>query len=173
MTNLRLLRILIPLMTLVAASAVADTAAGACRAALRPLLLQSPPDLLALREVQALCAAEAEAGDPDAMYQSALFHLGLLDWDVEAAIPMIQTAARQGVPEAQYWLAWQYEEGPLLQNDTELSLQWYELAGDNAHRLALDRLADAYQDGELGLQANHRKAAEMRARAERCKDKSG
>ena len=170
MANLRFLRILI---LLIAASAVADTASATCREALRPLLLQSPPEQSALREVQALCAAAAEAGDADALYQSALFHLGLLDWDVDTAIPMIQTAAREGVPEAQYWLAWQYEEGPLLPNDAELALQWYELAGDHEHRLALDRLANAYQNGELGLQANHRKAAEMRARAERCKDKNG
>lgn len=148
----------------------AAAVAGDCRAALRPLILQSPPDQPALRQVQALCADEAERGDPDALYQSALFHLGLLDWDVDAAIPMIQSAARQGVPEAQYWLAWQYEDGPLLPNDQELALQWYETAGNAEHRLALDRLADAYQNGELGLVANNRKAAEMRARAERCKD---
>jgi len=173
MANLRLVRIIIPLIALVVASAATDAVAGACREALRPLLLQTPPDQAALRDARKLCAAESEAGDADALYQSSLFHLGLLDWDVDAAIPMIQTAAREGVPEAQYWLAWQYEEGPLLPNDTELALQWYGLAGDNEHRLALDRLAGAYQNGELGLQANHRKAAEMRARAERCKDEKG
>lgn len=155
------------------ATAVAAPVPGTCRAVLRPLLLQSSPDQATLREVQLLCAAEAEAGDAGALYQSSLFHLGLLDWDVDKALPMIQSAARQGVPEAQYWLAWQYEAGPLLPNDAELALEWYELAGDNEHRLALDRLATAYQNGELGLGANYRKAAEMRARAERCKDKNG
>lgn len=140
---------------------------------LQPLLLDNPPERSSLLRAQAVCAAEADSGDPDATYQSALFHLGLLDWDVETALPMIHDAADRGVAEAQYWLAWQYDEGPLLSNDSALALQWYELAGDNEHRLALDRLADAYRDGDLGLEPSTRKAAEMRARAERCKDQSG
>lgn len=168
MKNLRPAVLLIPLLAVF----VTGPALAECRAILRPLMLENPPDQAALRAAQTLCAAEAETGDADALYQGALFHLGLLGWDVDAAIPMIQTAASEGIPEAQYWLAWQYEEGPLLPNDQQLALRWYELAGDNEHRLALDRLAAAYQNGELGLAANTRKAAEMRARAERCKDKN-
>lgn len=147
--------------------------AGECRAILRPLILQSSPDRSALLEAQKICRAEADGGDADAVYQLSLFHLGLLDWDADKAIPMIQTAARAGVPEAQYWLAWQYEAGPLLPNDEQLALEWYELASRRDHRLALDRLATAYRDGELGLSVNGRKAAELRARAERCKDRRG
>ena len=169
MISLRLVSIALvfPLLSAPAAGA------GDCRAALQPLLLENPPDADALAEVRVVCEREAIAGDADALYQSALLHLGPIDWDVNAAIPRILSAADAGVPEAQYWLAWQYEEGPLLANDPGRALYWYEIAGDNEHRLALDRLATAYQNGELGLAPSVRKAAEMRARAERCKDQSG
>ena len=160
--------LLIPVVSLVATTAMA----GECREALRPLMLQTPLNQPALREVQVLCTAEAEAGDADALYQSALLHLGLLDWDADKAIPMIESAAHQGVPEAQYWMAWQYEEGPLLPNDAQRALHWYELAGDSEHRLALGRLADAYENGELGLTANAIKAIGFRARVRQCKDKN-
>lgn len=139
--------------------------AGECRALLRPLLLQAELDNMRLRAVRELCADEAEVGDPDALYQSALFHLGLLEWSPDAAIPMIRAAAVQGVPEAQYWLAWQYDEGPLLPNDRGVALRWYEAAGEGEHRLALQRLATAYRHGELGVVPDMRKAAMLRARA--------
>lgn len=163
---MRFLTILVPMLSLASASA----AAAGCRETLRPLLLQTPPDPVAVRAAHALCTGEAASGDSDAVYRSALLHLGLLDWDVAAAIPMMRTAARRGVPEAQYWLAWQYEEGPLLPDDRRLALRWYRQAAANEHRLALDRLAVAYRRGELGLDAEARKAVEMRARAERCRN---
>lgn len=165
------MRFVIALLSIVLGASVA--AAGECRGALRPLLTQNPPNATALVGVRTLCRAEAEAGDADSMYQLALFFLGLGEWDVDAAIPLIRGAADAGVPEAQYWLAWQYEEGPLLVNDRERARFWYERASDNDHRLALSRLAAAYRYGELGLRADSRKAAEMRARAERCQNRSG
>lgn len=166
MFSMRFAPVVIPLLAL----AAAQVRAGECRDSLRSLLLQNPPHRDAVQDARQLCAAAAEAGDADALYQSALFSLGLLEWDVDAAIPLIREAAGLGVAEAQYWLAWQYEEGPLLPNDAALALQWYERAGDNDHRLALDRLATAHRDGELGLEPSARRAAEMWARAERCKD---
>jgi TPR repeat protein len=148
----------------------APAAAGECRALLRPLMLQAELDDARLMEVRELCVAEADAGDADALYQSSLFYLGLLEWSPDDAIPMISAAAVRGVPEAQYWLAWQYDEGPLLPNNAELALRWYEAAGDGEHRLALERLATAYQNGELGVPPDARKAAVLRARAERCRN---
>ena len=72
------------------------------------------------------------------------------------------------MPEAQYWLAWQREAGPLLPNDIALAKQWYQRAADAEHRLALQRLADAHEKGELGLSKDARLASLYRARAERC-----
>jgi TPR repeat protein len=169
MTSMRRRWFSIPLLLLIAGSADA----GDCRAVLRPLMMQNPPDRAALIEAQALCRAEADAGDADSLYQSSLLHLGLLDFDVDRALPLIEAAARSEVSEAQYWLAWQYDSGPLLPDNPELAREWYERAGANEHRLALSRLAFAHGSGELGFAVDARKAAEYRARAERCKNDSG
>jgi TPR repeat protein len=142
--------------------------AGQCRAALRPLLLQAKPDQERLARARHICRAEADAGDPEAAYQLSFFYLGLVTWDVEEATSIILTAAETGVSEAQYWLAWQYETGPLLPNDSSRALRWYEVAAENEHRLALARLAVAYENGELGLEVDGRRASLLRARAARC-----
>ncbi len=139
-----------------------------CREALRPVLLQANPDRALLPDIQSLCEQQANAGDPDALYQLSLLHLGLSDWQPDKAVPMIRRAAGRGVPEAQYWLAWQRESGPLLEDDAELALHWYQQAADQEHRLALDRLADVYANGELGVAANVKQASQYRARAARC-----
>lgn len=148
------------------------SAAGECRELLRPLLLQETPDLTELHVIQEICEREANGGDSIAEYQLSLFYLGLTDWNVDKAVPLIVSAANRGVPEAQYWLAWQYDAGPLLPDDMAMARSWYEMAGENDHRLALQRLAEAYQKGELGLPVDARKASLLRARAAKCKNKS-
>jgi len=148
-------------------------AAGECRVLLKPLLLQAQPDVADLQSVKGICQEEATLGDAESEYQLALFYLGLTDWDVDKALPLILNAAGNGVSEAQYWLAWQYDEGPLLPDDVERARHWYERAGENDHRLALQRLADAYQAGDLGLQVDGRKASVLRARAAKCENNSG
>ena len=147
--------------------------AGECQQAIRPLLLQTTPDPESLEIVRGLCAQQAEAGDPDALYQLSLLYLGLIDWDPDRATPMIQQAAEAGVPEAQYWLAWQYEAGPLLTDDHAVALQWYRVAGEGDHPMALHRLADAHERGELGLPVDREKAMTLRARAEACERDGG
>lgn len=143
--------------------------AGECRNALRPLLLSTTPDPGALQAVRATCQAEADAGDAVALYELALFHLGLNgEWQPQEAIPLIRDAATAGVPEAQYWLAWQYEAGPLLEHDQALALSWYQRAANANHRLAVARLASAYAGGELGLARDPLKAAEYKAREAQC-----
>lgn len=144
--------------------------AGECRGLLRPLLLQETPEASELHVVREICQKEVDGGDPDAEYQLSLFYLGLIDWNVDKAVPLIMGAAQSGVPEAQYWLAWQYDAGPLMPNDIGLARRWYEMAGENDHRLALQRLADAYQNGDLGLPADAKKASAFRARASKCQN---
>jgi TPR repeat protein len=154
-------------LTLLAAAFGA--AAGDCRAALRPLLLDATPDANSLSATRALCRREAEAGSADARYQLALFHLGLAgEWQPEMAIPLIRDAAAQGVSEAQYWLAWQYEAGPLLPRDEAIALGWYQRAANADHRLAIGRLAQAYDHGELGLPRDPLLATQYRARQSQC-----
>jgi TPR repeat protein len=145
--------------------------AGECRTLLNPLLLTLEPDPDRLAEVRALCAAEAGAGDADALYQLALFQLGLNgEWAPEEATVKVAAAATAGVPEAQYWMAWQRETGTLLAADVDEALRWYQLAADAEHRLALVRLAEAYAAGELGLPVDAREAEGYRARAAACVD---
>jgi len=146
--------------------------AGECRELLRPLLLQETPDLTELHAIQEICQREANGGDSIAEYQLSLFYLGLTDWNVDKAVPLILSAAHSGVPEAQYWLAWQYDTGPLLPDDIAMARHWYEMASENDHRLALQRLAEAYQHGDLGLTVDTRKASLLKARAAKCENKS-
>jgi len=154
---------------LIALVASQPAAAGQCRGQLRPLLLDPAPAAASLQNVRAICRAEADAGDADSLYQLALFHLGLGgEWQPEAAIPMIREAAAAGVPEAQYWLAWQYEAGPLLDHDEAAALGWYQRAANANHRLAIGRLAQAYEAGELGLPRDPLRAAEYKARQAQC-----
>lgn len=147
------------------------SAAGECRSQLRPLLTAQDPAPEALARVRSLCAAEADTGSADALYQLSFFSLGLGgNWQPAEAIPLIRTAATAGVTEAQYWLAWQTESGPELPHDPATALGWYEKAAAGNHRLALMRLADAFERGELGLQVDARKALTLRAQVRRCEE---
>ena len=87
-------------------------------------------------------------------------------------LPLIRSAADQGVTEAQYWLAWQSESGPELPHDPAIALGWYEKAAAGRHRLALQRLATAWERGELGLPVDARKAMEYRAQIRRCEEEN-
>lgn len=158
--------------TLLTAAWVSSPAlAGECRAQLRPLLLSAEPEAERLAQVHDLCNREAAAGDADAGYQLAFFHLGLAGrWEPEQGIPLIRRAAEAGVPEAQYWLAWQSESGAQLGRDERAALQWYERAAAGRHKLALIRLADAYEKGELGVVPDARKVLALRAQIRRCEE---
>jgi len=147
--------------------------AGICRSELHPLLLQAEPDATALAAVRTVCETEANAGDADATYQLALFHLGLGgEWSPAEAIPLIRSAAERNVSEAQYWLAWQSESGPELPHDQAAALEWYQRAAANRHRLALERLATASERGELGLPIDEKQALKLRAQIRKCQDEN-
>jgi TPR repeat protein len=155
------------LLALAGAAQAAD-----CRSVVRPLVLSASPDPASLAAAREQCTAEAEAGSADARFQLAFFSLGLGGvWAPEAAIPLIREAAGAGVSEAQYWLAWQSEEGPLLPNDAATAVGWYQRAAEGKHRLALDRLARAYEKGELGLTPDPREALRLRAQIRQCDDR--
>lgn len=147
--------------------------AGVCRSELQPLLLQAQPDAAALAAVRSTCETEASAGDADASYQLALFHLGLGgNWSPTEAIPLIRSAAERDVSEAQYWLAWQSESGPELPHDEAVALDWYQRAAAGRHILALERLAVAWEQGQLGLRVDQKKALQMRAQIRKCEEEN-
>ncbi|MEO8444112.1 MAG: hypothetical protein ABI567_03790 [Gammaproteobacteria bacterium] len=147
--------------------------AGDCRTLLHPLLLSSAPETAELARVRAVCATESDQGDAEATYQLALFSLGLGGhWQPDEAVPLIRAAADRGVSEAQYWLAWQSESGPVLPHDPAVARDWYQKAAAGRHRLALQRLAEAAERGELGLPVDSRKAMEYRAQIRRCDEEN-
>ena len=147
--------------------------AGICRSELRPLLLQAEPEAAALAAVRTICETEANAGDADSTYQLALFHLGLGgEWNPAEAIPLIRSAAERDISEAQYWLAWQSESGPELPHDQAVALGWYQRAAAGRHRLALERLATAWERGELGLPVDARQALRLRAQIRKCEEEN-
>jgi TPR repeat protein len=161
------MRAILPTLLLLALASPA--LAGECRSDLRPLLLSPDPDPAALQSTRRLCQTQADDGDADAVYGLALFELGLGgEWRPDRAIPRMIDAADRGVPEAQYWLAWQYETGPLMPHDQEIALGWYRRAANASHRLAIARLAQAYEAGELGLPRDSLLAAEYRAKQQQC-----
>ena len=176
LTDLMFDRHVLPIVVGIFALALITTGYGQesspvrCRDALRPVLLQSNPDHALLPDILRMCEGQARAGDPDALYQLSLLYLGLIDWQPDKAIPMIRSAADSGISEAQYWLAWQHESGPLLDNDAEQALYRYLQAGEQEHRLALNRLAGVYENGELGVPVDTKRASQYRARAARCKN---
>lgn len=162
-------RLALPLLLL----AMLPAFAGECRAKLRPLLLSATPPAAELAEVRSLCEAESRAGDPDATYQLSFFYLGLGGhFDAPVAIPLIRQAAEEGVSEAQYWLAWQSEAGPELAHDPVVALAWYRKAAGQRHRLALQRLAIAYERGELGLEPDVTEALALRAQIRKCEEEA-
>ncbi len=81
--------------------AAMTSSAGECRGLLRPLLLQQTPDDNNLAAIREICQTEADAGDPDSEYQLSLFYLGLSEWNVDKAVPLIVNSAQSGVSEAQ------------------------------------------------------------------------
>jgi hypothetical protein len=143
--------------------------ASQCRAALRPLLLAHEPAPDTIESVRAQCRREADTGSADAAYQLGTMDLGLGGhFDQAEATSLIQDAAGRNVPEAQYWVAWQHEAGPYLAHDAALARDWYLKAAALNHKLAIARLADAYEKGELGLPVDAKEAAKYRALQARC-----
>lgn len=142
--------------------------AADCRTDVRALLVQSAPDPDAVTAARALCGRASELGDPLATYHLALLDLGPDGWQPDRAADLITSAAEAGVPEAQYWLAWQFDTGPLLPDDPAAARRWYEAAASQSHRLALLRLAEIYERGELGAPVQPRLAAEFRQRGAQC-----
>lgn len=162
---------MLPRLTLLTLALLAGAAAlaGECRTTLRPLLLQQNPDADKLAAVRKVCEREAAGGDADATYQLSFFYLGLGgNFEPDKGVPLIKDAASRDVSEAQYWMAWQSEAGPFLEHDNAVAVGWYEKAAAARHRFALQRLAEAYEKGEIGLPVDLHKAQGYRAQIRKC-----
>jgi uncharacterized protein len=112
------------------------------------------------RSVFDLCAAEAAQGDAEAMYFVSFFYFGFdgFERDESRGIALTRSAAEKGYAQAQYWMGWQHEMGGHLQQDHSAARLWYGRSAAAGFCMASHRIARAYRNGELGLQANPAKA---------------
>ncbi|WP_227369154.1 tetratricopeptide repeat protein [Halomonas sp. M20] len=112
----------------------------------------------------------AEAGHVDALsvYGHMLFHRGMTSQDKAKGARYVLQAAQNGDPHAQYQAARIYEFGcAQYPCRDDHAVTWYARAGDSGHPLAAERLARAYDSGELGLSADAQRSAYWQALADR------
>ncbi|WP_110685534.1 tetratricopeptide repeat protein [Salinicola aestuarinus] len=105
----------------------------------------------------------ADAGHLPArsLYGRVLLHRGVSAKDKSTGARYVLQAAREGDLNAQYQAGRIYELGcTQYQPNLHHAVTWYARAGDNGHSLAADRLATAYQFGELGLPCDPSRAEE-------------
>ncbi len=78
----------------------------------------------------------------------------------------LQRAAEQGDMKAQFQMGRIYEKGfeTYFQPSNQKSLAHYQLAADQGHVLAISRMQDAYEKGELGLPENQQLAQQWHAK---------
>ena len=78
--------------------------------------------------------------------------------DYEAAYSELQPYARQGDPEAQFFIGRMYANGtPVPQSDPE-AVRWYLLSAEQGYTLAQDSLGSMYFNG-YGIPQNYQEAA--------------
>ena len=114
----------------------------------------SHPDWkIALRELTPL----AEFGHAGAKYFLSFVYVYAYDFveiDVGRAHRLTHEAAEDGYLQAQVQLGVAYERGFIGEPDFSKAIYWYERAAVGGSSLAADRLAQAYTNGELGVEAN-------------------
>jgi TPR repeat protein len=139
-----------PLLAIVLAFS-SGSFAGECKKAVEPLLNDGSLDCAAT--YFEICEAEADEGQPEALYYLSFFYFGLpgIEPDSKKGVEAVRTSAELGYGLAQYWMGWQHEVGTHLPQDSALAVSWYKRAAGSEEWLAYERLAKAYRNGELGL----------------------
>lgn len=112
------------------------------------------PDKARMQEAFSLWRKLAERGDAKAMYYLSAVYFqgipGLVEVDDNTALSWLEKSAAKGLPEAQFNLAWQYENGMKIKQDSERALLLYENAAGQGYSLAISRLIRVFTNGELG-----------------------
>lgn len=112
------------------------------------------PDVESMPEAVELWKKLAGQGDSKAMYylSAAYFNgvAGLVEADDKMALGLLEKAAENGLPEAQFSLGWQYESGTKVDRDPERAFRFYESAARQGYTLAMSRLIRVFSEGELG-----------------------
>ena len=98
----------------------------------------------------------AEAGHPQA--QALLGYILDKAEDNEAAVRYYRMAADQGNAEGAYWLAALYANGEGVPKDYPEAFRWFLVAAEAGYGPAIDVVANAYLNGELGQTRDRAKA---------------
>ncbi|WP_148253204.1 tetratricopeptide repeat protein [Aidingimonas lacisalsi] len=112
----------------------------------------------------------ADAGHTAALslYGHMLFHRAISPQDRAKGAHYVLQAAQSGDGGAQYQAGCIFEHGctqyPCRHDH---AVTWYARAGEAGHSLAARRLADAYQDGGLGLPVDNEKSRYWKMLADR------
>ena len=114
-----------------------------------------------------------------AEHSAAQYHLGVLhfyglggaEFDQYKGISLFRQSAEAGYHVAQAFMGFAAENGDdvFVAKDEAVALEWYQKAAQANHCVAIRRLEQAYQNGELGLSVNEDKAAEWRQRRDSCR----
>lgn len=120
------------------------------------------PDMAKMPEAIALWERLADRGDKKAMYYlSAAYFRGIPDLvavDDKKGVGLLQKAAENGLPEAQFSLGWQYESGAKVARDPESAFRLYESAARQGYSLAVSRMIRVFSNGELGKSVDAKQA---------------
>ena len=115
----------------------------------------------------------AQEGDTRALYHLGImnmFGIGGAEFEQNLAMQRIRAAADAGYAQAQSYLGFVAEngDGALARRGDEVALSWWRKGAQGNHCVAIRRMAKAYRNGELGLEADAAKAAEWAAREAGC-----
>jgi len=88
--------------------------------------------------------------------------------DLSRGFNLIKEAAERGYTPAMTLLAANYEYWPPVKNE-QMAFAWYSRAALAGEQVAMERLAEAYEKGEVGLEKSPKDAAWWRARIQQKK----
>jgi TPR repeat protein len=109
-------------------------------------------------KAMALLRPSADAGH--ARSQSLLAYiLNQAEFNDEA-VAYYRKAAAQGEPDGEYGLGSLYAAGEGVKRDPAEARKWITRAAEHGHAAAINSLAQAYMDGELGIDETQRNGAE-------------
>lgn len=97
-----------------------------------------------------------------AMYASSRAPKGQ---DLAEAVRLYRLSASQGYVDAMFPVAYAFEYGISVERDSRSALDWYRRSAELGVWQAMERLATAYEQGELGLASDPSLAEEWRSKA--------
>jgi TPR repeat protein len=115
----------------------------------------------------------AQAGDTRANYHMGIMNMygiGGAKFEQLLGIGNVRIAAENGYPIAQSLMGFLVErsDGTMVKTGDELALSWWQKGAEGNHCIAVRRLVSVYTNGELGVEADAKQAAEWEARQATC-----